>query len=80
MIAEAVDAALAVGWALLVWVVLLAGAATAGLCAALAAVAVPVDAACRALTAALAAAGAHRAIGEQPGRYRPPQRPAWAAA
>lgn len=29
MIADAVDAVLAVGWALLVWVVLLAGAATA---------------------------------------------------
>jgi len=38
VIAEAVDAALAVGWALLVWVVLLAGAATAAMYAGLLAV------------------------------------------
>lgn len=80
MIGEAVDTAVTLGWALAVWVVLLALTAALALHAVVVAVAVPVGAACRAVTAALAASRALRALGEQPERYRPPQRPAWAAA
>jgi hypothetical protein len=80
VIAEAVDAALLVADALAVWVLVLAVVGTSVVYAVVIAVAVPVHAACTAVTGALAAAGALRALGEQPGPYRPPQRPAWAAA
>lgn len=53
MIAEAVDAAIAVGWALLVWVVLMAVAATCALYTLVVAVACAVLAVRRGVVAAL---------------------------
>ncbi|UJV42049.1 hypothetical protein [Streptomyces sp. AMCC400023] len=80
MIAEALEAAWLVASALAAWIVAGVVAVTVGLYGVVVAVTLPVHAACTALGAALAAAGALRALGEQPGRYRPPQRPSWAAA
>ncbi|WP_406156921.1 hypothetical protein [Streptomyces canus] len=80
MIADAVDTAVTLGWALLAWIVLTAAVGVAAVYAVVVAVAAPVNAAREALSAALAASGALNALREQPERYRPPQRPAWAAA
>ena len=80
MIADAVDTAVTLGWALLVWIVLTAAVGVAAVYAVVVAVAAPVNAAREALGGAVAASTALRALGEQPERYRPPQRPAWAAA
>ena len=80
MIADAVDTAVTLGWALLVWIVLTAAVAVAAVYAVVVAVAAPVNAAREALSGAVAASAALNALGEQPERYRPPQRPTWAAA
>lgn len=80
MIAEALEAARLVASALAAWIVVGVVAVTVGLYGVVVAVTVPVHAACTAVAGALAAAGALRALGEQPDRYRPPQRPSWAAA
>ena len=80
MIADAVDTAVTLGWALLVWIVLTAAASVAAVYAVVVAVAAPVNAAREAVAGAVAASTALNALGEQPDRYRPPQRPAWAAA
>lgn len=78
MIADAIDTVFTLGWALLAWIVLTAAAATLALYAVVAVVWAPVHAARKALGAAFAASGAVRALGEQPERYRPIQRPSWA--
>lgn len=80
MIAEAVDTAVTVAWALLAWTAAMAAVATVVLYAVAVTVWAVPAAACRAVTAALAASRALRDLGAQPERYRPPQRPAWAAA
>ena len=80
MIGEAVDTAFTLGWALAAWIILTAGVVVLALYAVVAIVAAPVQAARGALSGAVAASRALRALGEQPERYRPPQRPAWAAA
>ncbi len=80
MIADAVDTLITLGWALAAWIFLCAVFATLALYAAVAAVAVPVGAACRAVAGALAASEALRTLGEQPERYRPRQQLVWAAA
>ncbi|MGW7726264.1 hypothetical protein ACWGJ6_23380 [Streptomyces canus] len=80
MIAEAIDALITLSWALLAWIMLLAAVGVAAVYAVVVAVAAPVNAAREALSGALAASGALNALREQPERYRPPQRPAWAAA
>lgn len=77
MIAEALEAAWLVASALAAWIAAGVVVVTVGLYAVVVAVTVPVHAACTAVGAALAAAGALRALGEHPGRYRPPQRPSW---
>lgn len=80
MIAEAIDTVVSIGWAIVAWIVLTSAAACLALYTALVAVATPVRAACRALTAALAAWRALNALAEHPDRYKPRQRPLWAAA
>jgi hypothetical protein len=80
VIAEAVDTIITLGWALLAWIALTVAAGMAGLYAVVAVVTVPVRAACRAVSAGLAASRAVRALAVQPHRYRPPQTPSWAAA
>ena len=80
MIAEAIDTALTLGWALAAWIVLVSLAAALALHTVLVAVAAPVLAACRAVAGALAAWRAVRALELQPDRYRPRQTPLWAAA
>lgn len=80
MIAEAVDVLITLGWALLAWIALLSAAVTLLGLATVAAVAVPVQAACRAVAGALAAWDAVRALELQPDRYRLRQVPYWAAA
>ena len=62
MSADAVDTAVTLGWALLVWIVLTAAAAVAAVYAVVVAVAAPVNAAREALSGALAASGALRAL------------------
>jgi hypothetical protein len=62
VIADAVDTAVTLGWALLVWIVLTAAVGVAGVYAAVVAVAAPVNAAREALSGALAASGALRAL------------------
>ena len=76
MITEAIDTAFTIARALLAWLAILATVVAVGVWAWIGTVWV----ACEAVTAALAASGAVRALGEQPERYRPPQRPSWAAA
>lgn len=80
MIAEALEAAWMVASALAAWIVAGVVAVTVGLYAVVVVVTVPVHAAWTGVSGALAASRAVRALGEQPGRYRPPQRPSWAAA
>ena len=62
MIADAVDTAVTLGWALLVWIVLTAAVGVAAVYAVVVAVATPVNAAREALSGALAASGALRAV------------------
>lgn len=62
MIAEAVDTAFTLGWALLAWIVLTAAVAVAAVYAVVVAVTAPVNAAREALSGALAASGALRAL------------------
>ena len=62
MIADAVDTAITLGWALLVWIVLTAAVAVAAVYAAVVAVATPVSAAREALSGAVAASTALRAL------------------
>jgi hypothetical protein len=62
VIADAVDTAVTLGWALLVWIVLTAAVGVAGVYAVVVAVATPVNAAREALSGALAASGAVRAL------------------
>lgn len=76
MIAEAVDTARTLAVALLVWIAVLSAVATAVVYA----VAAGVWWAWEAVAGALSASGAVRALRVQPERYRPPQRPSWAAA
>lgn len=80
MIAEAVDTLIVLGWALLAWIAVAAGVVTLALWTVAATAWSVVSGACRAVAGALAAERALRALGEQPDRYRPPQRPSWAAA
>lgn len=80
MIAEAIDTVVTLGWALAVWIVLMAGMGSLALWTVVVTVAVPVNAARRAVAGACAASAALRALGEQPDRYRPSRRPLWAAA
>lgn len=80
MIAEAVDTAVTVAWALLAWIAAMAVVGTVVLYAVAVTVWAVPAAACRAVTGALAASRALRDLGARPERYRPPQRPAWAAA
>ncbi|MCX4596150.1 hypothetical protein OG819_42815 [Streptomyces sp. NBC_01549] len=80
MIAEAIHTATAIGWAIVAWIVLTSAAACLALYAVVVTVATPIRAACRALTAALAAWRALTALAEHPDRYKPRQRPLWAAA
>jgi hypothetical protein len=61
VIAEAIDAAVTLGWALLVWVLLLAAVATAALYALVVAVAIACMAVRRGVAAALAALQGSRA-------------------
>ena len=62
MIADAVDTVFTLGWALLAWIVLTAAVAVAAVYAVVVAVAAPVNAAREALSGALAASGALRAL------------------
>jgi hypothetical protein len=62
VIADAVDTAVTLGWALLVWIVLTAAVGVAAVYAVVVAVAAPVNAAREALRGALAASGALRAL------------------
>jgi hypothetical protein len=81
VIAEAVDTATSIGWAIAAWITLTAAAATLALYAVVVTAAWPCRAAAEAVTAALAASRALRALHGQPERYRPPQRrtgPQWA--
>lgn len=80
MIAEAVDTAFTLGWALLAWIVLTAGAAVLALYAVAVTVWAAVEPAVAAVTRALAASRALTAWQGEPDRYRPVWRPAWAAA
>ncbi|MFF7550907.1 hypothetical protein ACFZCU_45995 [Streptomyces canus] len=70
MIADAVDTAFTLGWALLAWILLTAAAAVTAVYAAVVAVTAPVNAARAALGGALAASGAVNALRE---RQNPPQ-------
>lgn len=82
MIAEAVDAAYSVAWALLAWCVLTAVAVTLALWTVVVAVAWPCTAAREAVGGALAASRAARALAEEPERFRPARGrsgPSWAA-
>lgn len=76
MISEAVDSATAIAWALLAWIAAFAAVVTVAVWSCIGAV----WAACAAVAGALAASGAVRALGEQPERDRPPQRPSRVAA
>ncbi|MFD4547228.1 hypothetical protein [Streptomyces sp. NPDC058466] len=81
MIAEAVDTATSIGWAIAAWIVLTAAAATLALYTVVVTAAWPCRAAAEAVTAALAASRAVRALHGQPDRYRPSQAraaPQWA--
>ena len=84
MIAEAVDAAVTLGWALLVWVLLLAFTATAALYAVVVAVAIACMAVRRGVAAGLAALQGSRAPELLPGPQKAADgrvahsRPAWA--
>ena len=77
MIGEAVDTLITLGWALAVWIVLMALTATVVLYTALTTVLVPPCAAWRAVVAALAAERALQAWQAHPDRYRPRQHPSW---
>ncbi|WP_405673170.1 hypothetical protein [Streptomyces sp. NBC_01530] len=80
MIAEAVDTAFTLGWALAAWIVLTAAAGVLGLYAVAVGVWAALRPATEAVGRALAASRALRALRAEPDRYRPPRRPAWAAA
>jgi hypothetical protein len=84
VIADAVDTAFTLGWALAAWIVLTAAAGCAAVYAAAVAVWWPCHAARDAVTGALAASWALRALRSHPEPQRAPQRrtaprpPAWA--
>jgi hypothetical protein len=84
VIAEAIDAAVSVGWALLVWVLLLAATATAALYALVVAAAIACMAVRRGVAAALAALQGSRAPELPPGPQKAAEgrvahsRPTWA--
>jgi hypothetical protein len=84
VIAEAIDAAVSVGWALLVWVLLLAAAATAALYTLVVAAAIACMAVRRGVAACLAAVQRHEAPVPPPGPQRAADarvahsRPTWA--
>lgn len=77
MIGEAVDTAITLGWALAAWIIILTVAS--GLTLLLTAWTLP-SAACRAVSAALAASRAVRALGQQPDHYQPRETALRAAA
>lgn len=78
MIAEAIDAAYTLGWALLTWIILTAAVAVAAVYAAVVAVATPVNAARTALSGAVAASGALNALRERQNAPRALTGPSWA--
>jgi hypothetical protein len=84
VIAEAIDAATALGWALLVWVLLLAAAATAALYTLAATAVVACLAVTRGIAAGLAAVQRHEAPVPPPGPQKATEgrvahsRPSWA--
>lgn len=78
MIADAVDTAFTLGWALLAWIVLTAAAAVTAVYAAVVAVTAPVNAARTALSGALAASGALNALREHQDTPQALTRPSWA--
>lgn len=84
MIAEAIDAAVTLGWALAVWVLLIAATATAALYALVVAAAVAWLAVTRGIAATLAAAQRHAAPESPPGPQKAADarvahsRPSWA--
>lgn len=80
MIADAVDTVCTLGVALLAWIAVMVLALVLVLHAAVALAAWPCVAAREALSGALAASCALRALDVEPDRYRPPQRPSWVAA
>jgi hypothetical protein len=80
VIADAVDTAFTLGWALAAWIVLTAAAGCAAVYAVVVAVWWPCRAAGEAVAGALAASRALRALRDRPDRYRPRVRPLWAAA
>jgi len=80
LLVEAIDTVRTLGWALAVWIVLLAITVTLAAYTVVAEVAWPCNAARDALSGALSASRALRALRDRPDRYRPQQRPLWAAA
>lgn len=80
LVADAVATLATVWHALLVWIMLGAVVATAGLLGGIATVVWPWITAWERVTGALAASRALRAYRVEPDRYRPPQQPFWAAA
>ena len=81
MIADAIDTATRIGWAIAAWIVLTSAAATLALHTVVVAVAWPPRTAWKAVTGALAASRALRALRAHPHHYRPAQRhtaPSWA--
>lgn len=81
MIAEAVDAAVTLGWALLVWVLLLAFTATAALYTLVVTAALAWLAVTRGVAAGLAALQGSRAPESPPESHEPPRAhtdPSWA--
>ncbi|WP_406170222.1 hypothetical protein OIE52_39020 [Streptomyces canus] len=78
MIADAVDTAVTLGWALLVWIVLMAAVGVAAVYAVVVAVAAPVNAAREALAGAVAASRALNALREHQNAPRALTGPSWA--
>lgn len=84
MIADAIDTAITLGWALLAWIVLTAAVGVAAVYAVVVAVAAPVNAAREALSGALAASAALRVHLERPDPHNASQArtatraPSWA--
>jgi len=78
VIADAVDTAFTLGWALLAWIVLTAAVAVTAVYAVVAAVAAPVNAAREALSGALAASGALNTLREHQNTPQALTSPSWA--
>jgi hypothetical protein len=78
VIADAVDTAFTLGWALLVWIVLAAAVGVAAVYAVVVAVATPVNAARTALSGALAASGAVNALRDRQNTPQALTGPSWA--